>query len=264
LATAIDRAHLAESAQRAKLDAETERMRSSLLSAVSHDIKTPLSSIVAAGTTLIEHRKALDSSAVDRLLGTIVREGDRLGRLVQNLLSLSRLESPTIELRRTAEAVEDIVGAAVGRLSEALAPRAVRVELPADLPYVSAEPMLVEQVLLNLLENALRYTPPESPIQIAAQAGDGLVKVRVSDEGPGISEAEREKVFEKFYRGARTHKNDGGAGLGLTICRAIVEAHGGRIVVRARQGGGTVVEFTLPLAPAPAPWLPASAEEMIG
>lgn len=251
LATAIERMQLAGVAHRAQLDAETERMRSSFLSAVSHDLKTPLSSIVAAGTTLIEHQGALEASAVNRLLSTIVREGERLGRLLQNVLSLSRLESPTIALRKTPEGVEDIVAGAVGRFSDSLAPRRLNVVLPPDLPWALAEPVLIEQVLLNLLENALRYTPPDSTIEITAQVGDGIIKIGVTDTGPGISEGEREKVFEKFYRGSRASKSDGGVGLGLTICRAIVEAHGGKIAIRERPGGGALVEFTLPTAPPP-------------
>jgi two-component system sensor histidine kinase KdpD len=255
LATAIERMQLAGVAHRAQLDAETERMRSSFLSAVSHDLKTPLSSIVAAGTTLIEHQDTLARSSVDRLLSTIVREGERLGRLLQNVLSLSRLESPTVALRKTPEGIEDIVAGAVSRFSETLAPRRLNVVLPPDLPWALAEPVLIEQVLLNLLENALRYTPPDSTIEIAAQIGDGIVKIGVTDTGPGISEGEREKVFEKFYRGSRASKSDGGVGLGLTICRAIVEAHGGKIAIRERPGGGAIVEFTLPTALPPSPQL---------
>jgi two-component system sensor histidine kinase KdpD len=254
LATAIERTQLANAAHRSQLDAETERMRSSLLSAVSHDLKTPLAGIVAAGTTLLEHEGTIDARASKGLLATIVREGERLGHLIQNLLSMSRLESPTIALRKTPEAVEDIVAAALSRLSDALASRQLKVEVPADLPWVLAEPALVEQVLLNLLENALRYTPSEASIEVTAQASEGFVKLEVADSGPGIAEAEREKVFEKFFRGSQATKSDGGVGLGLTICRAVVRAHGGRIAIRERQGGGTVVELTLPIAPGAMTW----------
>jgi len=252
LGTAIERMRLAKAAHRARLDAETEWMRSSLLSAVSHDLKTPLAGIVASGTTLLEHEGKLDASASRRLVSGIVREGERLGKLLQNLLSLSRLESPAIALRKTPEAVEDIVASALARLDDLLAPRKLTVELPDDLPWVLVEPALVEQVLLNLLENALKYTPPSSSIEVSAEASAGVVKLRVADSGPGIAEHEREKVFEKFFRGTGAAMKDGGVGLGLAICRAVVRAHGGGIAVSERRGGGTLVEFTLPVMPASA------------
>jgi two-component system sensor histidine kinase KdpD len=167
---------------------------------------------------------------------------------------MSRLESPTIELRKTPEAVDDIVTSALGRLGDALSTRQLQVELPGDLPWVLAESVLIEQVLHNLLENAVRYTPHSALIAIRALTGDGVVKLQVSDFGPGIAESEREKVFERFFRGSQATKSDGGVGLGLTICRAVVRAHGGRIAIRERQGGGTLVEFTLPVTPNTTAW----------
>jgi two-component system sensor histidine kinase KdpD len=248
LAMALERMHLATAMHRSQLEAETERMRSSLLSAVSHDLKTPLANIVAAGSTLLAHRDGVDSGTRDELLSSIVGEGERLSRLVQNLLSVTRLESPTIQLKLSAEPVDEIVAAAIERLRPQLGERSVSVEIPTNLPWVLAEPALIEQVLSNLLENAIRYTSPDTPISVSAQVADGGVDVLVVDRGPGIPEDERDKVFEKFFRGARARTNEGGAGLGLTICRAIVRAHGGKIAVRGREGGGTLVEFTLPLA----------------
>ena len=254
LGTALERTQLAKVAQRAQVDAETERMRSSLVSAVSHDLKTPLASIVASGTTLLEHAGTLDARVSRGLLSTIVREGERLGSLLQNLLSVSRLEAPSIELRRTPEAIEEIIAVALGRLNDVLAQRQVIVDLPNDLPYVLVEPALIEQVLLNLLENALRHTPASASIEVSAQATESVVKLQVADDGPGIPEAEREKVFEKFIRGSRAVRGDGGVGLGLTICRAVVRAHGGKIAIRERRGGGTLVEFTLPITTMASTW----------
>jgi two-component system sensor histidine kinase KdpD len=248
LAVALEKMHLAHAMHRSQLEAETERMRSSLLSAVSHDIKTPLANIVAAGSTLLGHRAGVDSTTQEELLSSIVDEGERLSRLVQNLLSVTRLESPTIQLKLSAEPIDEIVAAAIERLRPQLGLRSVTVEMPADLPWVLAEPALIEQVLSNLIENAIRYAGPDTPISVSAQVADGGVDVQVIDRGPGIPEEERDKVFEKFYRGARTRTSEGGAGLGLTICRAIVRAHGGKIAVRGREGGGTLVEFTLPVA----------------
>jgi two-component system sensor histidine kinase KdpD len=197
---------------------------------------------------LLAHRRELNATTVDELLSSIVGEGERLSRLVQNLLSITRLESPTIELKRTPEAVEEIVAAARERLRPQLGAREIKVELPHDLPWILVEPGLIEQVLLNLLENALRYTPPSSAISVSARLADGGVDIQVADRGPGIVEHERDRVFEKFYRGAQANKSDGGVGLGLTICRAIVRAHGGKIAIHERHGGGTLVEFTLPMA----------------
>jgi two-component system sensor histidine kinase KdpD len=183
-----------------------------------------------------------------------VRECERLARLLQNLLSMSRLESSKLELRRTPELVEDIVASALERLNGALAQRQVELDLPADLPCIFVEAALMEQVLLNLLENAVRYTPSSSSIELSARAEPGLVRLAVSDRGPGIHEPERERVFQEFFRGSRAKKGDGGIGLGLAICRAIVRAHGGQISIRDRTGGGTVVEFSLPAQPLGMSW----------
>ena len=251
LATAIERAQLSSAVHRTQLEAETERLRSSLLSAVSHDLKTPLSSIIAAATALANRRQELDPDIVDQLTTGIVSEGERLHRLIQNLLSITRLESPTIQLNPTPEAVEDILSAVLRRLGTRIGARRVSASLEADLPLVLVEPMLIEQVLANLLENAVSYAGPDANIQVAARSQAGSLVVQVLDDGPGIAEGERQKVFEKFYRGRHSTKSDGGAGLGLTICRAIVRAHNGRIAVRERPGGGTLVEFTLPSIGAP-------------
>jgi two-component system sensor histidine kinase KdpD len=249
-AVTIDRIQLANAVRRTELETEAEQLRNSLLNAVSHDLKTPLATMIAAGTTLIGRRRELEPSAADALLGTIVSEGERLTRLIQNLLSISRLESPTIELRRTPEAVDELVSVAVSRFGGQADRPLVKVEIDEELPLVSAEPLLLEQVLVNLLENGARYAGSEATLYVQAVLVNGMVTVRVADDGPGIPEEERDKVFEKFYRGRRAGKSDGGVGLGLTICRAIVRAHGGRIAVRERKGGGALVEFTLPVSTA--------------
>jgi two-component system, OmpR family, sensor histidine kinase KdpD len=261
LSAAIERSELANAARRAVLEAETERMRSSLLSAVSHDLKTPLAGIVATGSTLREHEASLDPRASRALVSTMVRESERIAQLLKNLLAMSRLKSGKLELRRTPEAMEDIVAAALGRLDDVRGLREVEVDVPADLPWVDVEPALVEQVLLNLLENALRYTPAGTRIGVAAHAGDAVVNVQVYDSGPGIAEREREKVFQEFFRGSRSNKRDGGVGLGLPICRAVVRAHGGNIQIYERNGGGALVEFTLPIAADVGEW-PSSMEKV--
>ena len=192
LVTALERTQLSGAVHRSQIEAETERMRNPLLSAVSHDLKTPLSNIVAAATTLLAHRGELEASSFDELLSSIVGEGERLSRLVQNLLSITRLESPTIELKRTPEAVDEMV-AALDRLRPQIGTREIKVDLPRDLPWILAEPALIQQVLANVLENALRYTPPTSAIKIwhmwpmAASTSRSPIEALVSQSRSGIA-----------------------------------------------------------------------------
>ena len=258
-ATAVERVQLSGAVRRTQLEAEAERLRSSLLSAVSHDLKTPLATMIAAGSTLLARRGEISEQAADDLLTSMVSEGERLSRLIHNLLSVTRLESQSVELRRTPESLEDIVHSALDRLTVRGGASRIHSRLPVDLPLISAEPLLLEQVLLNLLENATRYAGANATIQLDAQVVGDTIVVQVADDGPGIPEHERDKVFEKFYRGERTPKSDGGVGLGLTICRAIVRAHGGRISIQESPSGGTLVEFTVPLAKLGAGELPESA-----
>lgn len=250
LATALERVQLAGAVRRTQLEAEGERLRSSLLSAVSHDLKTPLATMIAAGAALIGRTGEIAPKAADEILRSVVSEGERLSRLIHNLLSATRLESANVELRRTPESVDDIVLSAVERFNDRSRKVPIVSEIAADLPLISAEPVLLEQVLVNLLENATRYAGSNPAIAVHARAAEGAVLVQVEDNGPGIAEHEREKVFEKFYRGQHAPKSDGGVGLGLTICRSIIRAHGGKIGVRERVGGGTLVEFTVPFAAA--------------
>jgi two-component system sensor histidine kinase KdpD len=248
LASAIERISLGSAVQRAQVQIETERTRNALLSAVSHDLKTPLSAIIAAGTTLVDEHSNLDLATRSELTHTIVEAAERLDGLVTNLLSATRLESGTIVLTKSVEALDELIGAVLSRFAERLGTRVVELDVPADLPFLSVDPKLIELVLINLVENALRYTPEETALHISARRAQGEVVVHVADEGAGISEVEREKVFEKFFRGSLARSNDGGAGLGLMICRAAVRAHGGRILAKGRLGGGACIEFSLPIA----------------
>jgi two-component system sensor histidine kinase KdpD len=245
VAVAIDRLALATAARRAQVAVEAERLRNELLSAMSHDLKTPLAAILTASTLLL--RPDFASEGVRReLTKTIVDETERLNGLVTNLLSVTRLESGKVELHRTPEALDELVFAVLARLSDRLEGRAVEVDAAGVLPLVSMDPVLVDQVLVNLIENVLRYTPAGSPLTIRVRRREREVAVEVADRGPGIDGEEQEKVFEKFYRGRHARKKDGGSGLGLTICRAVARAHGGRIAIRSRMGGGASVEFALP------------------
>ncbi|HSE06974.1 MAG TPA: sensor histidine kinase KdpD [Methylomirabilota bacterium] len=249
-ALAIERARLAEEAQQAQLRAETERLRNSLLSSVSHDLRTPLASITGAASTLLENETRLDAGTRRDLLETLHEEADRLNRLVQNLLEMTRLESGTLQLHTEWHSVEEVVGAALGRFGKALAGRPVTARVPPELPLVPMDDVLIEQVLINLVDNAIKYTPAGSPIEITVEDGDGAVLIAVADRGPGMPPGEERRIFEKFHR-ADAAPTVRGAGLGLAICRAIVRAHGGRIWAENRPDGGAAFRFTLPVKEAP-------------
>lgn len=238
----------AERARRADLLAQTEQQRNALLSSVSHDLRTPLAVITGATSTMLSPQAPEDEGARRALLETAYREARRLDRLVRNLLEMARLEAGELKIRKEPQPVEEVIGAALDHLEERLRGRDVDVRIPDDLPLVPFDSVLVEQVLINLVENAAKYTPAESPIELSAIASSDEVTIEIADRGPGVPEGETERVFEKFYR-VRDGEG-GGVGLGLTICRAIVSAHGGRIWVSQRSGGGARFQFTLPLHPA--------------
>jgi two-component system, OmpR family, sensor histidine kinase KdpD len=236
---------------------ETERLRNSLLSSVSHDLRTPLATITGAASTILETGSRLDAGTHKELLESIREEADRLNRLVQNLLEMTRLESGALQLRKEWHPLEEVIGAALNHLGKRLGDRRVDTSLPPDLPLVPIDDVLIEQVLVNLLDNAIKYTPAASPIRIMATATDEAVTVEVADRGPGLPRGGEDKVFEKFYRGLPP---DGrGAGLGLAICQGIVKAHGGHIWAQNLPEGGVAFLFTLPLAGTPPAPVPADA-----
>jgi two-component system sensor histidine kinase KdpD len=243
-ALAIERASSQSAADEARVRAETEQMRSSLLSAVSHDLRTPLASITGAASTLRAQGDKLSAETRAELLESIADEADRLGRLVANLLDITRLESG-VELRRDGYPLEEIVGSVLQRMERQLRHRPIETSIPEDLPLLYADDVLIGQLLVNLLENADKYTPPGTPVEIAAAVDGGAMRVEVLDRGPGFAEGDERRIFEKFYR--RGVKGARGAGLGLPICRAIVEAHGGTIEAFNRQGGGAVFRMRLPV-----------------
>jgi len=248
-----------QAAVRAKeLQIESERLRSSLLSAVSHDLRTPLAAIFGAGTELLRDGDRLDRASRESLTSAIVEESQRLNQLVTNLLDVARLDHGTIEAKKRPEPLEEVVGAALERVRGRLGGRPVVTRIPSEIPMIPMDAMLVEQVFVNLLENAIRYTPEGSPLEIEAESRGESAFVELRDRGPGVSEDERERLFERFYRGARS-QGDGGVGLGLTICRAILDAHGGTIGIANRDRGGAVVSLSLPLSPL----LPLSEENRL-
>lgn len=253
-AFAFERSRLAEEARAAAVRVKLEETRSSLLSAVSHDLRTPLASITGAATSLRDS-SGLDQETERELIGSICREAERLERLVTNLLDMTRLEAGTVVIARDWVPLEELVGAALTRLESRLGAREVHVRIPDELPLVSVDPVLYAQVFVNLVENAVKYSPPESPIDIVADREGDIVTVSVMDRGPGLPSGAEERVFEKFFRGS--HPGVAGVGLGLPICRAIAEAHGGSIRAENRTGGGAVFRLAIPLPGEPPPAPPA-------
>ncbi len=258
---AIERDHLAEERRSALVDAETERTRSSLLSSVSHDLRTPLAVIAGSASTLLEMGDAADRATRSALLTEVYDESVRLTSLVENLLSMTRLESGAITVEKEWFPLEDVIGSALTRLRRDASGRTVTKRLPTDMPLVPLDGVMIEQVLFNLVDNALKYSPADAPLDISARVEGGSVIVDVADRGPGLRADEHTQVFEKLYRGTASKSGGRGAGLGLAIARAIVTAHGGRIWAGDRPGGGAVFSFSLPLDEPPPPLPPEESEE---
>jgi two-component system sensor histidine kinase KdpD len=231
---------------------ETEQLRSSLLSSVSHDLRTPLAVVAGASSSLLESGDSLSAETRRELLESIVKESDRLARLVENLLQMTRLSSGGVAVAKEWHPVEEVIGSALRRLDRALHERRIDVHLPEATPLGFFDALLVEQVLINLLDNAIKYSPDNSPIEVRVTGGDAGLVLEVADRGRGLAPEDLGQLFEKFYRGRAARADRRGTGLGLAICKAVVEAHGGTISADNRPGGGAVFRFTLP-APSPAP-----------
>jgi two-component system, OmpR family, sensor histidine kinase KdpD len=241
---ALDRARLDARARNAQLDAETNQLRAAMFSSVTHDLRTPLASIKAGVTSLLDTAVQHDPAQERELLTTILEETDRLNRLVGNLLDLARIRAGALTPTRQQSAMDEIVEIVLARMRSRLADHVVTADLPASLPDVWVDPVQLDQVLTNLLENAGRHAPEGSEIQVSVLWMHGAVQVRVADEGPGIPLDERDRVFEAFYRGSSI-PDTSGSGLGLAIAKAVVVAHGGRIWIEEAPGGGCVVAFEI-------------------
>ncbi len=240
---ADDRVHLMEDAKNAEILREKERLQAALLSSISHDLQTPIFSIVGALDSLCDKDIRLDNDSRQSMIDTARLETHRLQRLVRNLLDLTRLESgPKLKLAFCDPT--DLVGTALGQLDETLEGRPIRLHTDPESPPLTVDFVLFTQVLVNLIDNANKYSPPERPIEIAFESLGPTWRVDVVDHGHGIPEADREKVFEKFFRRSDT-KTDG-SGLGLAISRGLVEAHGGTLVAKAGADGGTIMSISLP------------------
>lgn len=250
IALSLERAALAHESEQRLVQVEAEKLRNSLLSAVSHDLRTPLAAIAGASSTLLEAEHTLPPAARRELTQSIVDETDRLNRLVANLLDMTRLEGGAIAVQKQWQPIEEIIGVVLGRLATRLASHRVEVRLPANLPLVAIDDVLMQQVLVNLLENAVKYAPADSLITLAATARPDEIIIEVADEGPGIPPGDEERIFDKFHRGSAAGGR-AGVGLGLAICRGIVGLHGGRIWGENRPQGGAAFRFTLPIEGTP-------------
>ncbi len=243
---AIERVRFADHAQQTQMRIESETLRNSLLSAISHDLRTPLASIVGAASTLVEEENKLTPIDRQELSKAIYDEAQRMSNLANNILDMARLDAGQAPINRQWYPLDEIIGGALTRLHSKLSGRLVNAKRPDGLCLVRLDAVLIEQVLVNLLDNACKYSPPESPIDISAELSPHTLKITVADRGPGIPLGEEDKLFDKFYRLEREGKQSG-VGLGLSICRAIIIAHGGVIGACNREGGGAQFFFLLPV-----------------
>ena len=245
IAQAMERTRLAEETHAARVTAETEALRNTLLASISHDLRAPLAVITGASTALADPSLSFNTEARASLARTIASRARDMSELISNVLDLMRFESGQVPLRRRWETLDDLVGLALSRVETRLGRRGVAVELPEDLPAIYVDAVLFTQVLTNLLENAAKHTPDGTRIQVTARSENQQILIVVEDDGPGLPAGDPNRLFAKFQRG-RSEGDIPGAGLGLAICRAVVEEHGGRISASSRDGGGTRVTIRLP------------------
>ena len=242
----IERARLRQESLQIELLQRTDKLRAALLSSVSHDLRTPLSSIKAAASSLLQEDVQWDEEARRSFALAIESEADRLNRLVGNLLDMSRIEGGALKPEKEWYPVDELIHDVLGHMQPILQGRVVQTHLPDDLPPVELDYLQIDQVLTNLIENAVRHTPPETPIEVSAQREGEQMVISVADRGPGIPDKDKVHIFDKFYRVLGTPRGTG-SGLGLAVCKGLVEAHGGSIWVEDRENGGAIFRFTLPI-----------------
>jgi two-component system sensor histidine kinase KdpD len=246
---AIERNEFAEKARSAEILETTDKLQTALLNSISHDLRTPLVSVIGVLSSLQEEGMNLDDSARRNLIQVAREEAERLNHLITNLLDVTRLEAGALKVSRQPCDVEDIAGAALEQSGGRSDNRPIRTDLPKELPFVCVDFGLTVQVLVNILENAFKYSPPDSPVEITGRQVGQQVEIEVADRGAGIPPEDLVRVFDKFYRVQRPD-NVAGTGLGLAICKGLVESQGGRIAAENRPGGGTIVKLSLPVAEA--------------
>lgn len=248
-ALAIERIGLAQDVERAQLAVETEQLRSALLTSISHDLRTPLASVLGSATSLRTYRHSLDDAAQDELIGTIQEEAERLNRFIANLLDMTKLEAGAVQPRAELIDIGDIVGSALERAAKVLAKHRVTINLAADLPMLKLDPVLFEQVLFNLLDNAAKYAPEGTEVELGARQEGAVVRFEVRDEGPGIPPDDLQRIFDKFYRVRVADNRRVGTGLGLAICKGFVEAMGGAIIAgNRRDRTGAIFTIAFPFS----------------
>ena len=245
-ASAIERSLLAEEARQAQLLQEANKLQKALLNSVSHNLRTPLASITGTLASLLEDGSLLDPPTQRELLETAQGEAERLNRVVGNLLDMTRLEAGVVGVKRQPADVQDVVGTALEQLGGVARDREIRVHIEPNLPLVNIDPVLIAQVLVNLLDNALKYSPADQPVDVHARRDGEHLRLEVEDHGIGVAAAELERIFERFYRSPHTGPVKG-VGLGLSICKRFVEAHGGAIEASSVEHSGTVIRCLLPL-----------------
>lgn len=245
-ALAIGRAILDETARHAELLRRSDKMQQALLNSVSHNFRTPLATITGALQTLLHDGAILDDATRHELLTNAREQAARLNRLVANLLDMTRLEAGVLHVKLELCDVADVIGAALGQLGEGARLRQITVDMPSEQLLVPLDFALISQVIVNLLDNSLKYSPADEPVEIRVRQDATELEIAVLDYGIGISEQDKGSLFERFQRGSRSPQA-AGTGLGLSICRGFVEAHGGRIRAERREPRGTVVTFTVPM-----------------
>lgn len=252
LAQALARARLVRQLEATRVQAESERLRAALLSSVSHDLRSPLSTIIGSAESLSLYRDQISRDDQLVLAENILLEGQRLDRYIQNLLDMTRVGQGALSLEREWVGLDEIIGALLARLRDAHPRLLVRLQLPDPSPLLFVHPALFEQALFNVLDNAAKFSPPDEPVLLRAIRDNGVLQIDIVDRGPGIAETDRRQVFDRFYSGEHSDRGPPGTGLGLTICQAILTAHGGEIVALAGDdGGGTTLRVTLPLRDPP-------------
>lgn len=244
----IERARLRSESLQIEVLQRTDALRAALLSSISHDLRTPLASIKASASSLLQEDVQWSDEERRSFTLAIEREADRLNRLVANLLDMSRIEGGALKPEKEWYPIDELIHDVLGRMQPVLQNRTVRTDLPEDLPPVQLDYLQIDQVLTNLIENAVRYTPSGSPIEMSVNVEGEQMVMSVADRGPGIPPSDLERIFDKFYRvSGRTAEGTPGSGLGLAVCKGLVEAHGGQIWTENREGGGAIFRFTLPL-----------------
>jgi two-component system sensor histidine kinase KdpD len=249
LALALERTLLTEEKQQALVEAETERIRSAVLSSVSHDLRTPLAVVTSASSALLEHGDRLQGTARAEMIRIIYEEARHLNGLLKSLLDVTRVQSGNLHLSRDWESLEEVIGSVLRRVEEQTIDRHVRANVPSDLPLLQVDATLIEQVFLNLIDNAFKHSLSDQSVDVDVAVRDDSVVIAVIDHGRGVRDDQLDDIFDKFYRNEKVAS--GGLGLGLTIARGIVQAHGGRIWATHTPGGGLAVYFTLPLSESP-------------